>query len=103
MYKLCFYVPLEFSEKVKAAVFLTGAGCLGQYDQCCWETVGTGQFRALSGSHPFIGEKLKLEKVNELRVEMVCEDHLIQKTVAALKEAHPYEQPAYDVIRVEAI
>lgn len=103
MYKLCFFVPLAQAEFVKRAVFLTGAGRIGSYDQCCWETTGTGQFRPLSGSKPFIGEAGALEKVAELKVEMVCNEKLIREAVAALKKAHPYEEPAYEVIRLETL
>ena len=72
MYKISFFVPILFADKVKRAVFLTGAGRIGAYDSCCWETVGTGQFRPLSGSDPFIGKKGELEKVEELK-EMTLE------------------------------
>jgi len=101
MYKLCFFVPLTHAEQVKAAVFLTGAGQVGDYDQCAWETLGTGQFRPLSGSDPFLGEAGVLEKVEELKIELVCGDELIYAAVAALKKAHPYEEPAYEVFKLE--
>ena len=102
MYKISFYVPLNYAEKVKSAVFLTGAGQLGNYENCSWETKGAGQFKPMSGSKPFIGEKGALEKVEELKVEMVCQDEFIEDAVRALKKAHPYETPAYDVIKIEA-
>jgi hypothetical protein len=101
MYKLCFFVPVSYAEKVKAAVFLTGAGRIGLYDSCSWETLGIGQFRARSGSRPFIGEQGRIETVEELKVELVCQDELVQDAVAAMKAAHPYEEPAYDVYRLE--
>jgi hypothetical protein len=102
MYKISFFVPLADAEKVKAAVFLTGAGCIGNYENCSWETEGTGQFRPLSGSQPAIGNLDKLECVQELKVELVCRDELIAEAVAAMKAAHPYEEPAYEVIRLES-
>ena len=102
MYKISFFVPLNYAEKVKSAVFLTGAGQIGNYDCCSWETTGTGQFRALSGSKPFIGEKDVLETVEELKVEVVCEVEFIDEAVKALKKSHPYETPAYDVIKLES-
>ncbi len=101
MYKFCFYVPESEAEKVKSAVFLTGAGQIGNYDCCCWQTLGTGQFRPLSGSQPFIGQTDQLETVSELKVEMVCSDELIAHAVRAMKIAHPYEEPAYEVSRLE--
>lgn len=97
MYKLTFYVPASHLEVVKQSVFATGAGRIGNYDSCCWQIEGQGQFRALDGSNPFIGKQGALEAVNEYRVELVCADELISKAVAALKQAHPYEEPAYDV------
>ncbi len=101
MYKLAFFVPAEFRESVKAAIFATGAGRIGNYDSCSWEVLGTGQFRALQGSNPFIGQQGVFETVQEYRVELVCEDHLIAAAVAALRAAHPYEEPAFDVWKLE--
>ena len=103
MYKLSFYVPVADSEKVKSAVFATGAGQIGNYDYCCWETLGYGQFRALIGSNPTIGKQNILEQVAELKVELVCDDHLIRDAVRALKQAHPYEEPAYQVYKLEEL
>lgn len=97
MYKLAFFVPESHLEQVKAAVFAAGAGRIGNYDQCCWQVAGIGQFRPLAGSNPFIGQIQQLEQVPEYRVEMVCDDAFIQAAVAALRAAHPYEEPAIDV------
>lgn len=96
MYKLCFFVPQTHLDAVKQAIFQAGAGRIGDYDQCCWQIKGKGQFRPLPGSQPFIGESGALEVVEEYRVEMVCADDRIRKAVAALRRAHPYEEPAYD-------
>jgi hypothetical protein len=101
MYKLCFYVPETHLEIVKNAVFDTGAGQIGDYDRCCWQTLGQGQFRPLEGSNPFLGEQGWVEQVPEYKVELVCEDHLIEAAIQALVIAHPYEEPAYDVIALE--
>lgn len=101
MYKLAFFVPADHKEAVKQAIFATGAGRIGNYDCCSWEVLGTGQFRALQGSNPFIGQQGRLETVQEYRVELVCEDHLITAAVAALRAAHPYEEPAFDVWKLE--
>lgn len=101
MYKFAFFVPGSHLEAVKQAVFATGAGKIGDYDSCCWQCEGQGQFRALDGADPFIGQQGELERVNEFRVELVCEDGLIQNAIAALKQAHPYEEPAYDVWKLE--
>jgi hypothetical protein len=101
MYKISFFVPLDYAEIVKKAVFKEGAGKVGAYAECCWETLGTGQFRPLEGSDPFIGLSNKLERVQELKVEMICEESLIGKAIEALKKAHPYEEPAYDVVKLD--
>lgn len=101
MYKISFFVPENNAEIVKTAMFNAGAGKIGSYDQCSFQTLGSGQFRALPGSNPYIGEIHKLEKVIELKVEMVCRDEIINDVVLALKNNHPYEMPAYDVIKLE--
>ncbi len=103
MYKLSFFVPDEQLTEVKAAVFATGAGKIGDYDHCCWQVLGQGQFRPLKGSDPFIGNVGDIESVSEWKVELVCSDELITEAVSALKAAHPYEEPAYDVWKLEAI
>ncbi len=101
MYKLAFFVPVEDAEAVKEAVFATGAGRIGDYEACCFQTRGTGQFRPLEGADPHIGHVGDLERVEELKVELVCEDTLIRQAVAALRLAHPYEEPAFDLWRLE--
>lgn len=101
MYKLCYFVPESYLEETKSALFLAGAGRIGDYDSCAWQCLGQGQFRPLDGSQPFLGQSGELETVSEYRVELVCEDGSIGAAIAALKLAHPYEEPAYDVIRVE--
>lgn len=100
MLKLTFYVPESHLEPVKAAVFAAGAGRIGHYDSCCWQCPGQGQFRPLAGADPFLGRAGELERVTEYRVEMVCGDSCIAAVIAALRESHPYEEPAFDVVKV---
>ena len=97
MHKISFFVPESHLEHVKQALFEAGAGRIGDYDCCCWQTLGQGQFRPLPGSNPYLGQQGAVETVEEYRVEMVCADVLIGDAVDALIAAHPYEQPAYDV------
>ena len=100
MYNLCYHLPESYLEVTKAALFDAGAGRVGDYDQCCWQVKGTGQFRPQSGSQPFLGEEGKLERVDEYLVEMVCDAAHIKAAVAALKQAHPYEEPAFQVLQM---
>lgn len=99
MLKLTFYVPEESKEAVKDALFAVGAGAIGRYDQCAFETQGIGQFRSLEGANPTIGKIGILEKISEVRVEMVVNDTIIKAVIEALIKSHPYETPAYDVIK----
>jgi hypothetical protein len=101
VYKLGFFVPDSHVELVKSAVFAAGGGRIGAYDHCSWQVLGQGQFRPLDGSTPFIGEAGRVELVAEWRVELVVADELIRAVVAALKQSHPYETPAYEVWRLE--
>ena len=101
MYKIAFFVPETHVEQVKAAMFAVGAGRIGNYGCCAWQTLGQGQFRALEGSAPFLGQQGIVERVAEYKVEMVCRDELVVEAVKALRQAHPYEEPAFDVWRLE--
>lgn len=103
MYKLAFFVPPSHVEPVKDAVFAAGAGRIGEYDCCAWQVLGQGQFRPLDGAKPFIGQTGEVERVQEWKVELVVADELIEAVVAALKQSHPYETPAYEVWRLESL
>ncbi|WP_444931898.1 NGG1p interacting factor NIF3 [Microbulbifer sp. SSSA002] len=101
MYKLCVYIPETHLDAVKQALFAAGAGRIGDYDSCCWQVLGTGQFRPLEGSQPFIGASGQVETVAEYRVEMVCADERVDAALDALRTAHPYEEPAFDLWRLD--
>ena len=100
MYKLAFFVPASHVAAVKGAVFAAGGGRIGDYDHCAWQTLGQGQFRPLDGSQPFLGQTGQVEVVEEWKVELVVADELVAQVVAALKQTHPYETPAYEVWRL---
>lgn len=100
MFKLVFFVPTLYVDEVKLAVFEAGGGRYPQYDFCSWQTAGTGQFRPLPDSDPFIGSHGHVERVEEFRVEVLLRDEVVVPAVRALVEAHPYEEPAYEVYRV---
>lgn len=95
MIQIVVFVPEEHKEVVKAAMFAAGGGKMGNYDSCCFEQAGTGQFRPLPGSEPFLGEVGGLEKVSEVRIEMACEDTAYPAVIQSMLQAHPYETPAY--------
>ncbi|WP_071870608.1 Nif3-like dinuclear metal center hexameric protein [Atopomonas hussainii] len=97
MYKLAFFVPESHLQTVKDALFAAGAGRIGDYEHCCWQTLGTGQFRPLPGAQPFLGQQGQLEQVPEWKVEMVLADDLLAAVVGALRASHPYEEPAFDL------
>lgn len=100
MYKLIFFVPNSALEQVKEAVFAANGGKIGNYSHCAWQVLGEGQFKPLPGSTPFSGEINRLKKVAEWRVELIVEAQYIKAAVAAMKAAHPYETPAYDVLKL---
>ncbi|MCO4784908.1 NGG1p interacting factor NIF3 [Marinomonas atlantica] len=101
MYSLVFYVPETHLEQVKEAVFEAGAGKIGDYEACCWQVKGQGQFRPSESATPFIGQVGQLEEVDEYRVEMVLLETLREGVVSALKLSHPYEEVAYHLIPIE--
>ena len=100
MYKISVYIPLDNVEDVMLAMFNAGAGKLGNYDQCAWQTQGRGQFRPLPGSNPAIGEQDRVTTVDEMCVEMLCAEDCLDAALLALRDAHPYETPAFTVWKV---
>jgi hypothetical protein len=95
--KLVWFVPADALDATRDAVFDAGAGRIGDYERCSWYTAGTGTFFGTAGTQPAIGESGEEEHVPELRVETVVPGERIDDVVAALRSAHPYEEPAYDV------
>jgi len=103
MYKLCVFVPESHLQAVKDALFEAGAGKIGNYENCCWQTRGQGQFKPLDNSQPYIGQNGQLEKVDEYKVELVVNDDIIKPVIANMIRAHPYEQPAYDIWQLASV
>jgi dinuclear metal center YbgI/SA1388 family protein len=93
--KLVTFAPLKNAEEVRRALFEAGAGAIGDYDQCSYNVEGTGTFRALEGSDPFVGEIGKRHEEREARIEVIFPASFQDKIVMALKQAHPYEEVAY--------
>lgn len=98
LYKVAVFTPKDYAGKVKSALFEAGAGQIGNYDSCAYETEGKGQFRPKEGSNPFIGSKDKLETVDELKIEVVVGEKNLESALQSMINAHPYEEPAYDVV-----
>jgi hypothetical protein len=96
-YKLVWFVPEEALDATRAAVFAAGAGRIGEYERCSWYTSGTGTFLGGKETDPTIGERGREERVPELRVETAVPGDRVEAVVAALLEAHPYEEVAYDL------
>lgn len=98
--KLVVYVPRAQAEVVRNALFAAGAGQVGGYDECSFNVEGTGTFRAGPGTDPFVGEPGLRHAEPETRVEVICPVTVERAVVAALLEAHPYEEVAYDLVPV---
>ena len=101
MYLISVYVPQANKEEVKNAMFKAGGGRFKNYDCCSFELKGTGQFRPLNTSNPHIGEHEKIQVLEEYRVEMICEEKYLDDVVVAMKKTHPYEEVAYNVIKLK--
>jgi hypothetical protein len=95
--KIVVYVPVEFADSIRDALAKTGAGKIGNYSDCSFSMQGTGRFKPLDGSNPFIGNQNKTEEVQEERIEVVCPADLYKQAIVDATKAHPYEEPAIDV------
>jgi hypothetical protein len=95
--KLVVFVPSEALDAVRDALFAAGAGRIGDYERCSWYTEGVGTFFGGVGTLPSLGERGREERVPEVRLETVFPEDRHDEVVAALRGAHPYEEPAFDV------
>ncbi len=95
--KLVVFVPAESLDVVRDALFEAGAGRIGEYKRCSWYTEGTGTFLGGEETDPTIGERGREERVPELRLETVYPAEREDEVVRALRSAHPYEEPAFDL------
>lgn len=98
--KLTTYVPLEHVDAVRSALFNAGAGKIGNYSDCSFNAEGYGTFRASSNANPFVGERGELHREPEVKVEVIFSSHHERAIVSALKQAHPYEEVAYDIYQL---
>ena len=100
--KLVVFVPREALADVREALFGAGAGRIGNYERCSWYTAGTGTYLGGRATSPSLGEAGREERVAELRLETVYPVEREAEVIAALRAAHPYEEPAFDLYdRVE--
>jgi structural toxin protein (hemagglutinin/hemolysin) RtxA len=102
-YHFYYYTPKSHLEITKQAIFTAGAGRIGNYSGCCWETKGSGQFKPEPKSNAYIGKIGKTTKVVEYKVEAVCPSSKIKKVIKALKSSHPYETPAFGFLKLTGL
>ena len=95
--KLVVFVPPEALDRVRDALFAAGAGRIGDYERCSWYAEGTGTFLGGDETSPAVGERGREERVPELRLETVYPVVRELEVIRALREAHPYEEPAFDL------
>lgn len=100
-YKIVVYVPEDHAGKLREAIGNAGAGNIGNYSHCTFTIKGTGRFKPEEGANPTIGSVGKLEEVSEDRIETVCSGDKLQDVLKAIREVHPYEEPATDVYQIE--
>lgn len=99
---LVFYVPVDDTATVIEAICRVGAGRVGNYEECAFVFSGTGQFRPVGDANPTVGNVGELTKVVENRVEVSFPREIKSDVINALRKAHPYEEPAFHVIRSDA-
>ena len=95
--KLVWFVPEDALDATRDAVFQAGGGRIGDYERCSWYAAGTGTFLGGDSTAPTIGESGREERVPELRVETIVPEGRLRDAIVALRRAHPYEEPAFDV------
>jgi len=95
--KIAVFVPVSHAETMREVLAKNGCGHIGNYDSCSFSIKGVGRFRPLEGAAPFVGEAGKIEEVEEERIETICPRGRLDEVMAAIKKAHPYDEPAVDV------
>lgn len=98
LYKLAIFTPTSYKDKVLSALFEAGAGHIGEYSNCSFTSKGTGTFKPMEGATPYVGKIDELESVHEEKIELVVPDFSLANVICAMKESHPYEEVAYDLV-----
>jgi len=101
IFKFTVYVPVQHADKVSQAIFKGGAGKIGKYTETSFNISGKGTFKPTEGTHPFIGEIGKREEVQEIKIETVVAERDLDSVIQAMKDNHPYEEPAYDIYELK--
>lgn len=96
--KIVVTIPIENVEEVRNAICEAGAGIIGNYTHCSMSTKCIGTFKPNDTANPYIGENNKMEFVEEEKLEVVCDVNMVKNVVSKLREVHPYEEPAIDII-----
>lgn len=99
--KVIVYVPVDHQEQVRNAMFLAGGGRIGNYDECSFNVKGEGTFRASEAANPFVGNRGERHLAEEMRIEMICETFRLNSVLTAMKNAHPYEEVAHEVLAIQ--
>lgn len=101
-YKLVVYVPTTHTDSVREVIGKVGAGKIGNYTFCSFSTKGMGRFKPEEGANPHIGNVGELESVEEERIEVTVSEEILDSVIKAMKSAHPYEEVAYDIYKLES-
>jgi len=96
--KVIVTIPAENTEEVRNAICNEGAGIIGNYTYCTMTTKCTGTFKPSDEANPYIGEKNKIEFVEEDKLEVICDINIVKRVIKTIREVHPYEEPAIDII-----
>jgi len=102
IFKFAVYVPVQYADKVSQAIFKAGAGKIGKYTETSFNISGKGTFKPTEGTNPFIGKIGEREEIEEIKIETVVAERDLDSVVQAMKNNHPYEEPAYDVYELKA-
>lgn len=97
MLKIMVFTPKSHADIVRKAMGNAGAGRIGNYSHCSYSVDGVGRYKPTKGAKPFIGEVGKLEKVEEERIECVCDKDKAKKVIADVRKVHPYEKVTFDI------
>ncbi|XKF67439.1 Nif3-like dinuclear metal center hexameric protein [Virgibacillus necropolis] len=100
LFKFVVYVPITHLENVRKALGDSGAGHIGNYSHCTFQTEGTGTFKPLAGTNPYIGQEGDMEHVNEAKLETIVQEKSLPTVLGQMKQAHPYEEVAYDIFPI---